>query len=87
MNIEEQKCDWKFYKTWLFEDDQQTKSLENLWYKCYGSSSPRPVESLHNFIRYKCEKINSLTRRPDISGGNQQAHYLKVYQRFYWKQG
>ena len=32
--------------------------------KCYSSSSPRPVKSPSNFVRYNCQKIWSSSRRP-----------------------
>ena len=32
--------------------------------KCYSSSSPRPVKSPSNSIRYNCKKICSGSRRP-----------------------
>ena len=32
--------------------------------KCYSSSSPRPVKSSSNSIRYNCQKICSWSRRP-----------------------
>ena len=32
--------------------------------KCYSSSSPRPVKSLSNSVRYNCKKICSRSRRP-----------------------
>ena len=38
------------------------KSLE--CFKCYRSSSPRPVKSSSNFIRYNCQKICSWLRKP-----------------------
>ena len=39
--------------------------VESIRYiKCHGSSSPRPIESPSNFIRYNCQKIYSWSRRP-----------------------
>ena len=62
---------------------------------CYSSSSPTPVKSLHNSIRYNSKKICSWSRRPktileirkkDISLGDEQFYYLQVFQRLYLPQ-
>ena len=54
--------------------------VESLAYsKCYSSSSPRPVKSPSNSIRYNCEKICSWSRRPKtIQEIRKKATFLSV---------
>ena len=61
--------------------------------KCHSSSSPTPVKSHINSMRYNCEKIYNWSRRPKIilemrkkvhiSLDDQQFYYLHVFQRLY----
>ena len=44
--------------------------------KCYSSSSPRPVKTSSNSIRYNCQKICSCSRRPKNHTGNQKKDYI-----------
>ena len=47
------------------EEDQHTKPCQKPWLiKGYSSSSPRPVKSRGNSIRYNCQKLCSWLRRP-----------------------
>ena len=60
------------------------KSLGHI--KCYSLTSPRPVKSPGNSIRFNCHKIynsRSTANHPKgrIALGHQQAYYFKVFQR------
>ena len=47
--------------------------------KCYSSSSPKPVKSPGNSIRYNCEKICSCSRRTKtILGIRKKATFLQM---------
>ena len=50
----------KFYKPESCEEDQHAKPLKGpVYIKRYSSSSPRPVKSPSDSIRYSCQKICS----------------------------
>ena len=85
---------WNSIKLKFVKKTSMPNSIESLGYiKCYSSSSPRPVKSPSNSIRYNCRKICSWSRRPKtileirkkghIFLGDQQSYYLQVFQRLY----
>ena len=56
---------WNFIRLKFVKKTSMPNSVKSLGYiKCHSSSSPRPVKSPSNSIRYNCEKISSWLRRP-----------------------
>ena len=53
------------FKIPKFQKTSIPNSVESPEYiKCYSFSSPRPVKSLRNYIRYNCKNIFIWSRRP-----------------------
>ena len=56
---------WNFIRLTFVKKTCVPNPVKSLGYiKCYFSSSPRPVKSPSNSIRYNCEKTCSWSRRP-----------------------
>ena len=60
------KClTWNSIRLQFVKKTSMLNPAKSLGYiKCHSSSSPRPVESPSNSIRYNCEKICSWSRKP-----------------------
>ena len=70
-SINEKRRNKAKYLTWnsirlkFVKKTSMPHPVKSLGYiKCHSSSSPRPVKSPSNSIRYNCEKICSWSRRP-----------------------
>ena len=71
LSITEKRRNKAKYLTWnsirlkFVKKTSMPNPVKSLGYiKCHSSSSPRPVESPSNSIRYNCEKICSWSGRP-----------------------
>ena len=71
LSITEKRRNKAKYLTWnsirlkFVKKTSMPNPVKSLGYiKCHSSSSPRPVKSPSNSIRYNCDKISSWSRRP-----------------------
>ena len=96
-SITEKRRDRAKYLTWnsmrltFVKKTSMPNLAKSLGYiKRYGSSSPRPVKSPSNSIRYSCKNIYSWSRRQNHTGnlkkdhialGDQQVYFLQLFQR------
>ena len=84
---------WSSIRLKFVKKTSMSNPVKSLGYiKCYSLSSPRPVKSHSNSIKYNCQK--SAVDRVDLqpywksekgphSPGDQQVYYLQVFQILY----